>query len=88
MSRILRCAACARRIKSHHPHIGLIDLETAAELSYHARCQERAASDIAAMAERGKVYILRHYHSSSCPDGDPGFGCRGGCFDTPLELAN
>jgi len=44
--------------------------------------------EMASLLERGRVYILRHYHSSSCPDDDPGFGCRGGCFDTPLELAN
>jgi len=23
MSRILRCAGCTRRIKAHHPHIGV-----------------------------------------------------------------
>ena len=28
MTRILRCAACARRIKPHHPHIGVEDLGT------------------------------------------------------------
>jgi hypothetical protein len=45
MTRVLRCASCARRIRDHHPHIGLLDLQTGEELaSYHARggCQERA----------------------------------------------
>ena len=88
MSRILRCAACTRRIKPHHPHVGLIDLEGGGELSYHARCQERAAEDFAAMMGRGKVYILRHYHGSACPDEAPGFGCSGGCFDAPWAVAN
>jgi hypothetical protein len=89
MSRILRGASCARRIKLHHPHVGLIDYATGEEVSYHARCQGRAAQDTAARLERGKVYILRHYHSAACPDERPGFGCAGGCFDTsPTAVAN
>jgi hypothetical protein len=90
MSRTLRCSACTKRIKGHHPHIGLIDLEAGGETSYHAKrsCQHRAAQDFAAMAERGKANIMRHYHSSACPDEAPGFGCAGGCFDTPLAGAN
>ena len=90
MTRILRCAACARRIKSHHPHIGVIDLEAGREISYHAKrsCQEHAAAETVARIECGKVYVLRHYHSSACPDEAPGFGCAGGCFDTPMAMAN
>jgi hypothetical protein len=88
MSRILRCAGCARRIKPHHPHIGIEDLETGREITYHARCQMRAAEELAARLEHGKVYMLHHYHSSACPDKVPGFGCSGGCFDTPLAVAN
>jgi len=44
MSSVLRCVACTKRIKPHHPHIGVEDLETGQEFSYHAReeCQERA----------------------------------------------
>ena len=45
MTRVLRCAACTKRIRDSHPHIGLLDLQTGEELaSYHARggCQERA----------------------------------------------
>jgi hypothetical protein len=89
MTRILRCAACARRIKSHHPHIGVIDLEAGREISYHAKrsCQEHAAAETIARIECGKVYVLRHYHSSACPDDDPGFGCAGGCFDA-VAVAN
>jgi hypothetical protein len=90
MSRVLRCAACTKRIKPHHPHIGVEDLQTGREFSYHARagCQERAAQETAARLERGRVYILHHYHSSTCPDERPGWGCRGGCFDTPMAAAN
>ncbi len=90
MSRVLRCAACARRIKPHHPHIGVEDLETGREFSYHVGpgCQERAAEETAARLERGKVYVLHHYHSSTCPDKAPGFGCAGGCFDAPMAVAN
>ncbi len=88
MTRILRCVACARRIKPHHPHVGLIDLETGSEIPYHARCREHAAWDFAAMMERGKAYVMRHYHGSACPDEAPGFGCAGGCFDTPVVVAN
>ena len=89
MSRVLRCAGCAKRIRGHHPHIGLLDVATEREIPYHVRCQGRAAGDFAAMAERGKVYILRHHHSSRCPDKVPGFGCAGGCFDeAPLAVAN
>jgi hypothetical protein len=89
VSRILRCAACHRRIKSHHPHIGVEDYETGKEFSYHARqsCQERAAQESAARLERGKVYILHHYHSSACPDEVPGWGCSGGCFNEPSFAA-
>jgi len=86
-SRVLRCAACARRIRAHHPHIGLLDLQTGEELaSYHARggCQEHAAQETVARIERGKAYVLRHYPSSTCPDEVPGFGCAGGCFDTSV----
>jgi hypothetical protein len=95
MTRILRCAACTRRIKPHHAHIGLIDLESGREISYHASsanpdCQKRGAEEMASLLERGRVYILRHYHSSRCPDEVPGWGCRGGCFDAPsfAEVAN
>jgi len=90
MSRILRCAACARRIKPHHPHIGLIDHESGREISYHAHpsCQKRGAEEMASLLERGRVYILRHYHASTCPDEVPGWGCTGGCFDTPVAVAN
>lgn len=64
MSRVLRCVACTRRIRDHHPHIGVVDLETGSEWTYHARprCQERAAQETAARLERGKVYMLNHYH--------------------------
>jgi hypothetical protein len=91
MSRILRCAACTRRIKAHHAHVGLIDYESGREISYHAHpnCQKRGAEDIAAMIERGRLYILRHYHASACPDAEAGFGCAGGCFsDAPEAVAN
>lgn len=91
MTKALRCSSCARRIRSHHPHIGLLDLQAGREIaSYHARggCQERAMQEIAARLERGKAYVLRHYHSSACPDEAPGWGCRGGCFDAPVAVAN
>ena len=90
MTRALRCAACTRRIRGSHAHVGLIDLAkpSGREISYHARCQHRAAEDFAAMAERGKAYVLRHYHAAHCPDKVPGWGCAGGCFDTPLSAAN
>ena len=87
-AKLLRCAACTRRIRAHHPHIGVIDLASGTEISYHAKrsCQEDAAAETIARIERGKVYVLRHYHGSACPDeaASLGFGCRGGCFDTPL----
>jgi hypothetical protein len=85
-AKLLRGAACTRRIRAHHPHLGVIDLEAGTEISYHAKrsCQEDAAAETIARIERGKVYVLRHYHSSACPDAAPDFGCGGGCFDTPL----
>jgi hypothetical protein len=62
MTRILRCAACTKRIKPHHPHVGLIDLGASPgrEICYHARpeCHERGAAQIAAMMERGKALPL------------------------------
>ena len=69
MTRILRCAACARRIRGSHAHVGLIDVEAGSEISYHAHpsCQRRGAEEMASLLERGRVYILRHYHSSRCP---------------------
>jgi len=88
MTRILRCAACARRIRPHHPHIGVEDLATGEEFSYHARCRERCAEETAARMERGKAYVLHHYHSTLCPDEAPDFGCAGGCFDTQTAAAN
>jgi hypothetical protein len=91
MSRVLRCAACTRRIKPHHAHVGLIDYESGREISYHAHpgCQRRGAEEMASLLERGRVYILRHYHSPTCPDKAPGFGCAGGCFsETPMAVAN
>jgi len=90
MSRVIRCAAGASRIRRHHPHIGVEDLQTGEEFSYHARCQIRAAEDTATRLEAGKVYAMHHYHSSTCPDEAPGFGCAGGCFDSPQlsEVAN
>jgi len=89
VTRTLRCAACARRIKPHHPHIGVEDLQTGVEFSYHARrCQERCAEETATRLEAGKVYVMHHYHSALCPDEAPGSGCAGGCFDTPMAAAN
>jgi len=91
MSRIVRCAACTRRIKPHHAHIGLIDYESGREISYHGRpdCQKRGAEEMASLLERRepRLYILRHYHSSRCPDKVPGWGCTGGCFDSPSFAA-
>ncbi len=85
-AKLIRCAACTRRIRGHHPHIGVEDLQTGVEFAYHVRprCQKRCAEETAARLERGKVYVMHHYHSSACPDERPGFGCSGGCFDTPL----
>ncbi len=82
MSRTLRCAACARRIRERHPHVGILDLETGSEWTYHGRprCMERASQETAARLERGKVYAARHYHSSTCGDEAPGADCSGGCF--------
>ncbi len=88
--KVIRCAACARRIRPHHPHIGVEDLQTGEEFSYHARgdCQERLVLETAARMERGKAYAMHHYHSALCPDTAPGFGCAGGCFDAPMAVAN
>ncbi len=89
MSRILRCAGCVERIKSHHPHIGVIDFDTGAEIPYHARCRERAALETALRLEAGKVCVMHHCHSSACLDAHPGFGCAGGYFDAvAVEGAN
>ncbi len=87
MSRVLRCAACTKRIKVHHPHIGVEDLEAGREFYYHARCREALVRETASRLERGKVYVLHHYHSSRCPDKAPSWGCSGGCFDTPSFAA-
>ncbi len=88
--KVIRCAACAGRIKPQHPHIGVENLETGEEFSYHARpaCQQRCAEETFTRLEAGKVYAMHHYHSSTCPDEAPGFGCAGGCFDTPMAVAN
>jgi hypothetical protein len=89
-SRIIRCAACAGRIRPQHPHIGVENLETGEEFSYHVRpdCQTRCAEETFTRLEAGKVYAMHHYHSSTCSDESPGFGCAGGCFDTPMAVAN
>lgn len=83
--KVIRCAACAGRIKPQHAHLGVMDLEKGEEFSYHARpgCQIRAAEETVTRVEAGKVYGLRHYHASTCPDESPSFGCTGGCFDSP-----
>jgi hypothetical protein len=88
--RVIRCAACAGRIKPQHPHVGVEDLETGVEFSYHARpdCQIRCAEETATRLSAGKVYAAHHYHSALCPVAASGFGCTGGCFDTPMAVAN
>jgi hypothetical protein len=90
VSRIIRCAVCSGRIRPHAPRIGLIDLESGHEISYHARprCRRRGMREMAALMERGKAYVLRHHHGAACPDKAPGFGCSGGCFDAPVAVAN
>jgi hypothetical protein len=88
VSRILRCVGCARRIRPHHPHIGVEDLQTGEEFTYHARCQTRCAEETAKRMERGRAYVMHHYHSSACPDASPGFGCSGGCFSSQTAVAN
>jgi hypothetical protein len=79
-TRTIRCVACARRIRASHPHIGVEDYDTRAEFNYHARpeCQERAMEETEARIQRGKVYMVHHYHV--CGDEAAGFDCRGGCF--------
>jgi hypothetical protein len=77
-TQVLRCAAYCKRIRDHHPHIGVEDYDTGVEFTYHARCQERATEETAARMQRGKVYLLHHYHV--CNDENPGYGCSGGCF--------
>jgi hypothetical protein len=88
--RVIRCAACAGRIRPQHPSIGVEDLETGVEFSYHARpdCQIRCAEETATRLVAGKVYAAHHYHASTCPDAASGFDCSGGCFDTPMAVAN
>ena len=76
--RAIRCVACARRIRPTHPHVGVVDLDTGTEWTYHARCMERAAEETMRRMERGKVYVVRHYHT--CGDEAAGFNCSGGCF--------
>lgn len=90
MNRILRCAACTRRIRPTHPHVGLIDHESGNKITYHAHpdCQRRGVQEMVSLLKRGRRYILRYYHSSTCPDKAPGFGCAGGCFDEPVAVAN
>jgi hypothetical protein len=78
--KIIRCVACARRIRDSHPHIGVEDLATGVEFNYHARpaCMRRAVEETARRTRRGTVYIWHHYHV--CGDYASGFRCRGGCF--------
>jgi hypothetical protein len=83
--RILRCAGCTRRIRDHHPHISVEDLETGKEITYHARCAEDGALVSVIRPERGKVYALHLHHA--CPDERPSFGCSQGCFDGPCFAA-
>ena len=80
MSRVIRCMACARRIRPNHPHLGVVDLTTGSDWTYHARprCMEAATRETAARLERGRVYVLRHYHT--CGDEAACFDCSGGCF--------
>ena len=85
----VRCAACTRRIRDNHPHIGVVDVISGKEICYHARpaCQRRAALETAARIERGRIYALRHYHV--CNDEASGFDCGGGCFSGGVpECAN
>ena len=85
MTRILRCAACTRRIRGSHAHVGLSDVQSGREICYHAHpsCQRRGAEEMASLLERGRVYILRHYHV--CGDEQSGFDCSGGCFSGASE---
>jgi len=90
-SRVLRCAGCARRIRGAQPYIGLIDYQSGKEITYHAhpKCQKRGAEEMASLIEKGRLYVLRHYHSSRCRDEAPGFDCSGGCFSgAPEAVAN
>ncbi len=86
--KVVRCVACAGRISDSQAHVGVLEIASGVEVSYHARCQERAALETASRMERGKVYILRHYHSSACPDAHPGPDCSGGCFSGVGVVAN
>lgn len=91
MTRIIRCHSCTRRVKGHHPFISLLDMVTGKKIaSYHAHpsCQRQGAQEMASLMERGKAYILRHHHASTCPDERPGWNCSGGCFSPPLAEAN
>jgi hypothetical protein len=77
-ARTIRCVACGGRIRGRQPYIGVEDLETGAEFTYHARCQERAAEETVRRMAGGTVLIIHHYHV--CGDEAPGADCSGGCF--------
>jgi len=74
------CLACGKRIRDEHPYVGVEELESGRELRYHARaeCQMEGGQQMATMLERGKAYVVRHYHT--CGDEENGFDCTCGCF--------
>ena len=84
--RVIRCAACTRRIRDHHPYIGLERYDTGREVAYHARdaCQEAGAEQLAQMMKVGRIYVIHHYHV--CGDEAGGFDCSGGCFSGQMAL--
>ena len=53
MTRVLRCAACARRIRGAQAHVDLIDVDSGREISYHAHpsCQRRGAEEMASLLD-------------------------------------
>jgi hypothetical protein len=93
----IRCAACKKRIRPKHPHIGMRkvddigefvkDRSKIPEVSYHSReeCMKTAAETFARLMKRGALYWTTLYHV--CGDEQSGYFCRGGCFSgLPLQL--
>jgi len=65
VSKTLRCVACRRRIRPHHPYYGVEVLKTSREYRYHAHgaCEAAAVGKAAHLMERGGMHIFHHYHS-------------------------
>ncbi len=58
-AKAVRCAGCERRIRPHHPDVGVLEVSTGRTRLYHQECGPGA---FLAAQEKGGAYLATYRH--------------------------